>query len=275
MAGPLEHGHWAPVAGYLEREIGFSLPPERWYLIDAACAPLAKEFASSPEQLAGLAARDPRLRQRLINAATINESYFFRDTGLWKDLGERILPELAAEVKYRGRVQVLVCACSRGQEVWTIAMTAQMQAQRIGMPVEILATDIDTEVLAYARAGRYNSIEVSRGLNEALLDRFFIRDGDGWCVRDSLRVGVRFEQVNLAAPFTVATRHDLVFCRNVLIYFSLVLRKAIVERLANATAPYGYLLLGGAETLLGVSDLWQPRRLGASTVYQRGYPART
>jgi chemotaxis protein methyltransferase CheR len=269
----VDYAQWAPVAAWFGREIGFVLTPERYYLVHANCRELLEESRlGTPQALADAANKDPRLRQRLINAGTINESFFFRDVNLWHDLGTRVLPDLAKECAFRRRIEVLICACSRGQEVYTLAMLAAERAAELqGVSLAITAADIDTEVMGIARAGRYSDLEVGRGLSPERRERFFMRSGDGWQVRPELQAGVNFTQINLNTPFTFPVRYDLVFCRNVLIYFSTAARKTVVDRLGNYTSNWGWLVLGGAETLLGISDTWNPRRMGDSTFYQKRY----
>ncbi len=262
---------WAPVAVWLEREIGFVVGPERYHLLDSHCRELVKvRHLSSPKALIDLACIDRAVRQEVINAVAINESYFFRDTALWGDLGQRILPELAAEIPRGRAIKVLMCACSHGQEIYTLAMTVQEHAAALrGLQMEITATDIDTEALAIAQAGVYSSIEIGRGLDQARRDRWFQPHGESWQVKPELKRGSSFVHLNLNTAFTFAQRFDLVLCRNVLIYFSPENRRRIVERLAEYTNGFGYLVLGGAETLLGVTDRWHPRRIGSSTLHQK------
>ena len=269
----VEHAQWAPVAAWFGREIGFVIGPDRYYLVHANCRELLAETRlASPQALVDAASSDPRLRQRLINAGTINESFFFRDVNLWHDLGTRVLPDLAKECSFRRRIEVLICACSRGQEVYTLAMLAVERAAELqGVSLSITATDIDTEVMGIARAGHYSDLEVGRGLSPERRERFFTRAGDGWQIRPALQAGISFSQINLNNAFTFPLRYDLVFCRNVLIYFSTPARKQVVDRLGNYTSNWGWLVLGGAETLIGISDTWNPRRMGDSTFYQKRY----
>jgi chemotaxis protein methyltransferase CheR len=259
---------WAPLAQWLEREIGFQLEPSRWYLFESAFRPLLKELQlSEVRDLIAAASRNPALRQRCINCATINESLFFRDQNLWPDLATRILPQLKQDCAFRGHISVLICACSRGQEVWSLIMTARENDIRLN----ILATDVDTEVLSIAQSGIYSDLDVSRGLSDDRRSRFMERHGANWQVRPDLRRDLIFQTFNLATDFTFPQRFDLVLCRNVLIYFTLPMRQRIVERLATYTANWGFLLLGGAESLLGVTSPWQARRIGQTTVYQKQY----
>ncbi len=264
---------WSPVAAFIESEVGFVINPDRYYLLSAQCSGLlARVGLRDPGQLVLRAKSDATLRQALINATTINESLFFRDVRLWDDLGARVLPELAAEVRQRGTLRILCCACSRGQEIYTLAMVIAENRPAIGpVSVEITACDIDTEVLAAARLGRYNQFEMTRGIDLIRSKRWFIADGDHWRVRPELQDGITFRQLNLTTPFDFPLRFDLIFCRNVLIYFSVGMRKRIIDRLGNCLTGHGYLGVGGSETLLGVTDQLQARRIGSSTLYQKRF----
>lgn len=262
---------WTPVAVWLEREIGYTVPPAKHYLLASACRDLlAATRLTSPARLAEIATADRSTRQALINACTINESYFFRDAGLWDALRGRVLPDLTKEVAYRGVLKVLCLACATGQEPYTLAM-AWMELALPGVRLDITAADIDTQALERAKAGVYTDFEMQRGLDIARRDRWFVRQADGWRVRDDLRGLVAFQTVNLATDFTFPSRFDLVMIRNVLIYFDVAAKKRVLDRLAFATNGYGLLALGGSESTLGITDTWQPRLIGAYGFYQKRY----
>jgi chemotaxis protein methyltransferase CheR len=228
---------------------------------------MKKHTVASPMQLISRAAQDKNLRQELLNAITINETLFFRDAGLWHDMSNIILPQMLASKQSKKEVNVLICACSRGQEVYTLGIAAQ-EAEGV-VPLRIIAADIDTNVLAAARQGRYSDLEVKRGLNTVRLKRHFTRKDEYWHAKQELKRNVSFVDINLASDFKFSERFDIVFCRNVLIYFTIQKRKDILDRFANFTNDDGYLILGGAETMLGVTDTWIPKRIKSSTVYQK------
>jgi chemotaxis protein methyltransferase CheR len=262
---------WTPVAAWLEREIGYTVPPAKHYLLASACRDLlAATRLPSPARLVDIANADRATRQALINACTINESYFFRDAGLWDALRQRVLPDLAKEVGYRGVLQVLCLACATGQEPYSLAM-AWAELALPGIRLAITAADVDTHALERAKAGVYSDFEIQRGLDAPRRDRWFARQGDGWRIRDELRGQVAFQTVNLATDFTFPSRFDLVMIRNVLIYFDVAAKKRVLDRLAHATNGYGLLALGGSESTLGITETWQPRLIGAYGFYQKRY----
>lgn len=262
---------WEPLAQWLATEMGYAIGPERYYLLDAHCKSLLdSNRVQQPVELVSLARSNPTVRQQVFDAVAINESYFFRDERLWDDLPQRILPELRDTVKQRGTLSVLMCACSHGQEIYTLQMVCQEQTQALGsVGLEITAVDIDTGALAAARGGTYNDVEIGRGLSPARRDRWFQRKSNVWQVKPELQRNLLFLQLNLQSAFTFPRRFDLVFCRNVLIYFTPADRKRIVERLGTYLNGYGYLVLGGAETLIGISEAFQARRIGSTTLYQK------
>jgi chemotaxis protein methyltransferase CheR len=270
---PAAEGDWTPVAGWLGREIGYSVPAANHYLLASACRDLlATHRFATPAHLVEAAGRDRSLRQAVINACTINESYFFRDTGLWEALRARVLPDLARETAYRGTVQVLCLACATGQEPYSLAMIWAELALP-GSRLAITAADVDTAALERARAGVYSEFECQRGLDPVRRDRWFHRDPGGWRVRDELRAGIAFQPVNLAGEMAFASRFDLVMVRNVLIYFDIPDRRRVLERLAHATNGYGLLALGGSESTIGITDAWRPRQIGTYGFYEKRYAA--
>lgn len=261
---------WSPLARWLLSEIGYAIASEKFYLLDANVGALLA--GRSPAQLVDQCTRDASTRQAVINAATINESLFFRDTSLWHMLNQRLLPELAPALSFSHELHVLCCACSRGQEVWSLAMTLAehpLYAEKIRLRVH--AVDIDTQVLAYAQEGSYSELEVSRGLEPARLARWFTRSGNRYRISDALRAGLTFSTLNLNSAFTFARRFDLVFCRNVLIYFQPSGKTSVLDRLAHYTNNHGFLILGGAETTLNLSNAWNPRAFAGYTVYEKRY----
>lgn len=262
---------WTPVAQWLEREIGYTVTPAKHYLLASACRDLLTAARlDSPARLVELASRDHATRQALINACTINESYFLRDAGLWEALRSRVLPELAKEVDYRGVLQVLCLACATGQEPYSLAMTwAELALPRIRLA--ITAADIDTTALERAKAGVYSDFEIQRGLDPLRRDRWFTKQADGWRATDALRGGMAFQTINLNREFTFPSRFDLVMIRNVLIYFDVAGKKRVLERLAHVTNGYGMLALGGSESTLGITEAWVPRLIGSYGFYQRRY----
>lgn len=265
---------WRPVADYLLVEIGYAVPEHKFSLLDRACRPLLAEIEG--RTVADLLRRirdDRSLQQRLVNAVTINESLFFRDGKLWNDLTERVWPMLVEEVSFKRRIDVLLCACAAGQELYTLAMLREEAAASLrGLPMAITAIDVDTDALARAKAGCYSAFELSRGLDEVRRRRWFTELPNGEFQADRrLLAEVQFRQANLTQALPFVSRYDLVLCRNVLIYFDPDGKRQVFDRLARICNSYGFLVLGGTETTWGVTDAWRQRRLGSTTFYQKVY----
>jgi len=189
----------------------------------------------------------------------INESFFFRDRLPFDRLRDTVLPALIAARAESRRLRIWSAASSTGQEPYSLAMLVKEFAPRLaGWTVEIVASDISNEVTEKARTGLYTQFEVQRGLPIHLLMTHFERSDDHWRIAADLREMVRFQQQNLLDDFSALGRFDVVFLRNVLIYFDQATKADVLKRVAGVLAPDGYLLLGAAETVVGVSDHFQP-----------------
>ena len=242
---------------------GLVVTPEKGYLIESRLAPLARRNGLESvgrfiEEIRRT--RDEALLKQIVDAMTTNETLFFRDSWPFERLRTSLMPEVMAMTKASRRIRIWSAVCSSGQEPYSLAMTlAEMGPALAGWQVEIVATDISDAMLARARAGRYSLFEVSRGLPEHLLRKYFLPENDGWQVKDSLRDMIEFRRYNLLedphasgmGPF------DIVFCRNVLIYFDEATRRRVFSSLSKVMRPWGYLCLGGAETVVGISDAFR------------------
>lgn len=252
------------VARVVRRECGLVLTPDKGYLVDSRLMPLARRWAKpSVEALAReLMVPDPPrdLVREVVEAMVTNETFFFRDRKPFDQLKEFILPRLLAARAARRVIRIWCAACSSGQEPYSIAMICKEMPQLAGWKVEILGTDISTEIIRQAKAGSYSQFEVQRGLPIQLLVKYFEQQGDRWQLDASIRSMVSFRQFNLLDSPDRLGSFDIVFCRNVLIYFDLPTKSGILGRVASVMAPDGILYLGGAETVLGVSDRFQPVR---------------
>lgn len=263
------------LADLLLAHSGLSLGSGKEYLIESRLNPLARELG-----VPSLAALLQRLRatpdrsvvRAVCEAMTTNESFFFRDTSPFRTLREVILPRLIEARRSVRHLRIWSCAASTGQEPYSVAMIlAEMGDALRGWEVEILATDYSRPALERARAGLYNQFEVQRGLPPELLDRYFAREGSDWRLAEPIRRMVHFRDANLLDPFDTVGRYDLVFCRNVLIYFDTPTKADVLDRLSRVLAPDGFLFLGGSETILGVSD--RVERIGdLPTVAYRARP---
>ena len=237
---------------FLQNACGIQLGPGKEYLVSSRLGGLMREIKVSSlgellRQLNSLA--NSQLKTRVIDAMTTNETFWFRDIGHYILLKETILPDLNKE---RGSaIRIWSAACSSGQEPYNISMIVEeYESQRgRGRPVQIEATDISSKMLAEARAGIYCGLTVERGLSNEQQRRFFIPKDNCLEVRPEIKRRVNFRSLNLANSYQGMGRFDVIFCRNVLIYFSNDLKKDIVERMANLLNPGGYLFLGSTESI--------------------------
>jgi chemotaxis protein methyltransferase CheR len=190
---------------------------------------------------------------------TINESFFFRDKIPFDRFKDTILPALLQSRAATRRMRIWCAACSTGQEPYSLAMILRsMREQLVGWNIEILATDISRDVLERAKAGIYTQFEVQRGLPIQMLMQFFQQVGEQWRIAEEVRRMVQFRQLNLIERFSMLGTFDAVFCRNVLIYFDHKTKTDILARIAQQLTPEGYLVLGAAETVVGLSESFKP-----------------
>jgi len=209
------------------------------------------------------------LQRKVIEAMTTTETLFFRDGKPYEALRNTILPELQRMRAADRKLQIWSCACSSGQEPYSLAMLIREHFPALtSWNVQIVATDISTEMLARSRAGRYSQLEVNRGLPAPMLVRYFTRVGMHWQVAEDLRRMVTTELVNLAEPWPVLPPFDLIFMRNVLSYFDVPTKQTILGRVRRQLRPDGLLLLGGAETTMNLDANFERVPIGRSNWYR-------
>jgi chemotaxis protein methyltransferase CheR len=227
------------------------LDDSKAYLVEGRLTPLAHNAGfSGPEALVQRLRSEPvgPLHQRVVEALTINETSFFRDSRVFDTIRARILPEL---LRSRKKVTIWSAACSTGQEPYSIAMLLLEHFPNLGPDsVEIVATDLSEQVLVQARAGRYSQLELSRGLPRELRSRYFETDGDFFRVTEPLQKLVSFRRLNLVGTWPWLPWADLVLLRNVLIYFDQNTRLDVLERIRRSMNPQGFLVLGTSETAI-------------------------
>lgn len=252
------------VAHLVRQRSGLVLTPEKTYLVESRLAPLARrDGLASIEDLLRVVRqrRDERMLEAIVDAMTTNETFFFRDKTPFDLLRETILPQLSVRRAGAGRLRILCAAASTGQEPYSIAMMLDQQPTlTMGQPVEIVATDISDRVLDKAKSGLYTQFEVQRGLPVQYLMKYFDKDGDIWRINDRMRSMVSFRRHNLLDDMRTLGRFDIVFCRNVLIYFDQPTKRAVLEKMAAQLAPDGFLVMGAAETVLGVTTAFEPAK---------------
>ena len=242
----------------LKERSGLVLSADKQYLVESRLLPVARKagVANLGELVAKLKdAREPALMSTVVEAMTTNESFFYRDKTPFDHFRATIMPALLAARKSARTIRIWCAAASTGQEPYSLAMALKaMESEIAGWRIELLATDLSGEVLEKARAGLYTQFEVQRGLPIALLIKHFTQIGELWQIAPDVRAMVRYRQLNLLADFSQLGLFDLIFCRNVLIYFDQETKIDVLNRLARVTAGDGYLLLGAAETVIGLTD---------------------
>ena len=258
----------------VHRHAAIVLDPGKEYLVESRLAPLAQsEGGSSISDLVGWlqSDRSGRLAGKVVDAMTTNETLFFRDGHPFEALRNVVLPELFAARAAERRVDVWCGASSSGQEPYSLAIVLQeLLAQHPGYRTTLLATDLNEEMLERTRAGSYSQLEVNRGLPATMLVKHFDKQGTHWQVKPELRAMVQTRQVNLAAPFPSLGPFDIVFLRNVLIYFDTDTKRRVLDQVRRVLRPDGYLFLGGAETTLTIDGSWERHTIGSSTAYRPG-----
>jgi len=240
---------------------GIVLEPGKEYLVESRLLPLARKegFASISDLVAGLR-RGPvnGLHYRVVEAMTTNETTFFRDYKPFELLRTKVLPELVSRRGSTRSFSLWCAASSSGQEPYSIAMLLREHFGFLSTwRVDLIASDISREMLARTRQGRYSQLEVNRGLPAAYLVKYFRKEGTDWQVRDELRQMLSLREINLADPWPAMPQLDIIFMRNVLIYFSVESKKEILAKARRLLKPDGYLFLGGAETTLNLDDNYE------------------
>jgi chemotaxis protein methyltransferase CheR len=244
----------------LRQRSGLVLPPDKQYLVESRLAPVARKegLANLGELVGKLRRADERLTVEVVEAMTTNESFFFRDKIPFEHFRDTIMPALLAARAAQRRIRIWCAAASTGQEPYSLAMCLKEMKDKVaGWRIEILGTDLSVEVLEKAKAGIYSQFEVQRGLPIQMLVKYFSQIGDTWQLTPEIRAMVQYRPLNLLTDFAQVGVFDLVFCRNVLIYFDQALKIDMLNRLARVTAPDGYLVLGAAETVVGLTDAFK------------------
>ncbi len=241
-------------AAYLSRMSGMQFDASKTYLVENKLRALIRQngLSSFSELIFKLESGSfPELSSGVVQAMTINETHFFRDRGPFQSLAA-VLPGLARAIGQSRPLRIWSAACSTGQEIYSIAMTLEQEATKLGgLRTELVATDISAAVLAKAAAGDYSRFEVERGLTPEQIERFFRLVGADWRIDARLRQNVSFHRQNLLDEFVHLGIFDIIFCRNVLIYLNDETRRSILERMSRQLRPGGLLLLGSAETMFG------------------------
>lgn len=260
------------IATLLRREASITLEASKKYLVIARLRALLRtsEFRCIADLMNyQRQTKDAATTRHIVEALTTNETSFFRDVRVYRALENRVLPSLIEAKKHKRELRIWSAACSNGQEPYSLAMLLRSAFPVLkDWKVSILATDIDTQALAKAESARYTKPEVNRGLPAKMLADHFRQEATSWVVRDELRAMIDFRQMNLASRWSVRGPFDLVLIRNVLIYFDEPTKRDILERAGRCLSPLGFLLLGGAESTLGVVDEYLREDIGEATAYR-------
>ncbi|MBN1477890.1 protein-glutamate O-methyltransferase CheR [Candidatus Sumerlaeota bacterium] len=268
---------FASMAMLISEITGIALGLDKGYLIETRLSSLAMECGCSTFQDLHSRIRatgDPLLRTKLIDAITTNETLFFRDNSPFEALQCKILPELfdrrlaSAVTGLPKNVRIWCAAVSTGQEIYSIAMILrELLPDQTGWIFTLLGTDLSNSAITQASQGVYTDFEVGRGLRSEALRKNFVRNGGGWKVRDEIRAMVTFQRRNLLESFTDLGQFDIIFCRNVAIYFSHADRVSLFNRLADRMNPGGALFLGSSESLPEEIDRFETQHHSRATVY--------
>jgi chemotaxis protein methyltransferase CheR len=247
---------------FLKDRSGLVLGADKQYLVESRLLPVARKAgAGSLSELAQKlkAPGADRLIIDVVEAMTTNESFFFRDKIPFDHFKDTIIPNLVAARASQRRLRIWCAAASTGQEPYSLAMLVkEMGSQLSGWRVEIIGTDLSTEVLEKAKAGIYSQFEVQRGLPIQLLVKHFTQVGEMWQISPEIRAMVQYRPLNLLQDFNQLGTFDVVFCRNVLIYFDQQTKIDVLERTARILERDGYLVLGAAETVVGLTERFRP-----------------
>jgi chemotaxis protein methyltransferase CheR len=247
----------------VKQRSGLMLTPDKAYLLESRLFPVARKHnLKSLEDMANLlrSKREEALMFDITEAMTTNESFFFRDQKPFALFQKTLLPQFLASRAAKKQIRIWSAAASSGQEAYSLAMICAEEAAKLhGWKIEIIGTDLSREMITRAKAGIYSQFEVQRGLPVTLLVKYFQQiSGDKWQIKDNMRQMVQFREGNLLTDFGLSGSFDIVYCRNVLIYFDMPTKTKVLSAISNIMTPDGALLLGGAETVLGVSDKFKP-----------------
>jgi chemotaxis protein methyltransferase CheR len=260
------------VCTLVRQRSAIELEASKSYLIEARLTPVAARngYGSACEMVRALQTNPkPGVQQQLVEAMTTNETSFFRDAHPFEALRTTILPELLRYKSSERTLNLWSAACSTGQEAYSMAMLmAENFPSLDSWQVQVLGTDLSDDVLNRARAASFSQIEINRGLPAALLAKYFRREGMQWRLEGKLQALTKFVKLNLIESWPAMPRMDVVFLRNVLIYFSPETKRTILQKVRSIMAPHAVLFLGGAETTMGLDNSFERTQVGSSVFYR-------
>lgn len=247
----------------VKQRSGLILTKDKAYLLESRLVPVARKW--NLKTLEDLAAsvrtkREEQMLRDITEAMTTNESFFFRDQKPFDQFRKILLPELLRTRAPKKQFRIWSSAASSGQEAYSLAMILLEEAQKVqGWKIDIFGTDLSSEMVERAKSGIYSQFEVQRGLPITMLMKYFSQIGsDKWQIKDEVRQMVQFKEGNLLTDFGPIGVFDIIYCRNVLIYFDQPTKARVMDAMSHVMAPDGVLFLGGAETVLGISEKYKP-----------------
>jgi chemotaxis protein methyltransferase CheR len=268
----INNDEYTEFCSFLESTCGIVLGDNKQYLVNSRLKRLLRDHQiESVSDLISILRSNNNisLKEHTIDAMTTNETSWFRDSYPYDVLKNDLIPEIAS----RGNrdIKIWSSACSSGQEPYSIAMV--IQEYKMSRPgslssASILATDISPSMLKEAKEGYFDNMSIARGLSDERKKMFFTLDGSRWKTRDTLKESITFKESNLMNSFAIHGKFDVIFCRNVLIYFSLPLKKDIIERMSQCLNPGGYLIMGGTESVSNYTDKYEAVRYQNGLVYR-------
>ncbi len=245
----------------LKERSGLILSADKQYLVESRLIPLARRsnLGGISDLVAKMKAGAEPLVVSVVEAMTTNETFFFRDKVPFDHFRETIMPAMLDARKHRRSIRIWCAASSTGQEPYSLAMILkEIGAPLSGWRTEIVATDLSQEVLEKSKSGIFSQFEVQRGLPIQMLVKHFTQVNETWQLSPEIRAMVQFKQLNLLQDFSHLGTFDIIFCRNVLIYFDQDTKVNVFNRLAKVIEPDGFLVLGAAETVVGLSAGFNP-----------------
>ena len=271
---PISNSDFDYISRLARSEAAIVLEPGKEYLVETRLGPVAQleGFASLADFIQSLRSQVKinGMHHKVIDALTTNETLFFRDYHPFEALRRSIIPEMIEKRGSLRRLSIWSAASSTGQEPYSIAMLfLEHFPQLADWNVSILATDLSPTVLKVAQAGVYSQLEVNRGLPASYLVKYFTKMDDKWFIKDAVKKMVNFRPMNLIQSWPVMPPMDLVFIRNVMIYFDVESKQAILKKIRNCLLPHGYLFLGTAETTMNLDPQLQPITHGKAVVYRQ------
>ena len=268
----MDQGNFEFLKNFLKGRSGLVLTPDKVYLVETRLMPVARRhgFGTIDEIISRLRTSGGNdFAVEITEAMTTNESLFFRDGTPFTIFSEKILPELIKRRADKKKFRIWCAACSSGQEPYSLSMLISDRKKDItGWAPEIFATDISHDILDRAKKGSFTQLETQRGLPIQRLVDHFVQDGEYWKLNKDIIDLVKFEYFNLLDSVDVLGRFDVVFCRNVLIYFDIETKKQVLDKISSVLAPDGVILLGGSESVFGISDSFAPIE-GVRGIYRK------